>query len=360
MTYQTNKVEYLDESGLSELWEKIKKYVADNGSGTAVDLSDYYTKEQTNSLIGTIDLTKYYTKTETDALLAGISGGTGTAGKDGVGIKSVALTNYELIVTLTDGTVTNLGSVRGATGETGSTGAKGDKGDPGTNGINGTDGISPTATVTTTSTGATISITDKNGTTTATITNGTNGTNGTKGADGTNGTDGISPTVVANSGNTDSIYKLDITDKNGTFTTPNLKGADGASGSGGGSSSGEVYSETETAIGTWLGSTLYRKVIHVMNPASGNYLGVSHGVSGIGVIPRIVMTVHYGNSYYSISGGYIDSYFNNTSNVATLSTNLKNQMAYCLANSTQVQYYLGSNVFDSVTELFFVIEYTKA
>ena len=38
------------------------------------------------------------------------------------------------------------------------------------------------------------------------------------------GKDGVSPTIVEDSGNTDDIYKLVITDKNGSITTPNLKG----------------------------------------------------------------------------------------------------------------------------------------
>ena len=38
------------------------------------------------------------------------------------------------------------------------------------------------------------------------------------------GKDGVSPTIVEDSGNTDDIYKLVITDKNGSVTTPNLKG----------------------------------------------------------------------------------------------------------------------------------------
>lgn len=57
------------------------------------------------------------------------------------------------------------------------------------------------------------------------------GSDGTDGANGVDGSDGVSPTIAENSGNTDSVYRLDITDASGTFTTPNLKGADG-SGSG--------------------------------------------------------------------------------------------------------------------------------
>lgn len=88
-------------------------------------------------------------------------------------------------------------------------------------GESGQDGFSPIAKVVQTETGATITITDKTGTTTATVNNGKNGKDGT---DGTNGEDGFSPTIVENSANNDSTYKLDITNKTGSFTTPNLKG----------------------------------------------------------------------------------------------------------------------------------------
>ncbi len=48
------------------------------------------------------------------------------------------------------------------------------------------------------------------------------------------GIDGISPSIIENTGNTSSVYKLDIKDANGSFTTPNLKGKDGGGiGSGG-------------------------------------------------------------------------------------------------------------------------------
>lgn len=58
-----------------------------------------------------------------------------------------------------------------------------------------------------------------------------------KGADGKPGKDAVSPTIIENSDNTDTIYKLDVTTVDGTFTTPNLRGKDGKDGSG--SSTGE-------------------------------------------------------------------------------------------------------------------------
>lgn len=53
---------------------------------------------------------------------------------------------------------------------------------------------------------------------------GKDGTDGTNGTNGDDGKDGVSPTIAENSGNSDSVYKLDITDATGTITTPNLKG----------------------------------------------------------------------------------------------------------------------------------------
>ena len=56
------------------------------------------------------------------------------------------------------------------------------------------------------------------------------GEKGDKGETGVNGVDGYSPTVVENANNTESDYKLDITDATGTFTTPNLIGKQGIQG----------------------------------------------------------------------------------------------------------------------------------
>lgn len=55
---------------------------------------------------------------------------------------------------------------------------------------------------------------------------GEKGDKGDPGEKGEKGDPGFSPTISINT-DTDTTYKLDITDINGTFTTPNLKGADG-------------------------------------------------------------------------------------------------------------------------------------
>ena len=203
---------YLDEDGLQYLIEKLKEKIPSGGN---VDLSDYYNKEEIDTIVNNLP-----------------SGGAGTDGKDGVGIQTVKLVNYELVVTLTDGIEINLGNVRGADGAKGD---KGEKGEPGQDGAKGADGK-----------------------------DGVNGTDGKNGTDGVNGADGVSPTVDVTE--ITGGHTVTITDKNGAKTFDVLDGKDGkdgASGSGGGgSSSGDVYSTEEAAIGTWYdGSTIYRKVV---------------------------------------------------------------------------------------------------
>lgn len=157
-------MEYLDREGGKYLATKLKSYV-DN---KVTDLPS-----------GTVDLTNYYTKEETDQLLANLpSGGTGTKGDKGdagVGISSIKSVNYELIITLTDGTVHNLGNIRGEKG------AQGEKGADGINGTDGTDGVSPTVSVTETTNGHTVAITDVNGTQSFNVLNGKDGKDGASG-----------------------------------------------------------------------------------------------------------------------------------------------------------------------------------
>ena len=219
-------MEYLDREGGKYLATKLKSYV-DN--------------KFTDLPSGTVDLTNYYTKEETDQLLANLpSGGTGTKGDKGdtgVGISSIKSVNYELIITLTDGTVHDLGNIRGEKGK---------------------DGVSSTVSVTETNNGHTVAITDVNGTQSFNVTNGTNGTNGT------DGTDGVSPTVTVTKEG--KIATITCTDVNGTTTATISDGADGASGgsSGGGSAITYAY-DTEIATGeTWVdGKPIYLKVFHI-------------------------------------------------------------------------------------------------
>ena len=71
----------------------------------------------------------------------GADGTDGTDGKDGVGIKTVNLSaDGELSILLTDNTVLNLGNVKGEKGDTGEKGEKGDSGADGKDGVDGKDG----------------------------------------------------------------------------------------------------------------------------------------------------------------------------------------------------------------------------
>ena len=154
----------------------------------------------------------------------GATGATGATGNDGVSITKTEINNKgELVITLSDNTVSNLGVVvgakgdkgeTGATGATGATGDKGDKGDKGNTGAAGADGVGIAKIEKTSSDGNvdTYTITLTNGTTyTFTATNGTNGTNGVDGKDGTDGEDGQTPYIGENGnwwiGDTDTGVK---------------------------------------------------------------------------------------------------------------------------------------------------------
>lgn len=204
---------YLDQTSLQYLVEKIKEEIKKNGgsSGENVDLSDYYTKTQIDELVKQLP-----------------------SGSTGVGISGVSINSAgHLIVSLTDGTSTDVGNVVGKNGTNGKDGVDGKNG---IDGVNGKDG--------------------------------TNGKDGINGVDGQDGVDGFSPQIVENAENTDTQYKLDITTAAGTFTTPNLKGKDGKDGKdgtgGSGGASSEVYSTDEIEVGTWIdGKPIYQKVVPV-------------------------------------------------------------------------------------------------
>lgn len=79
--------------------------------------------------------------TDTGVKAAGTDGKDGANGKDGVGIADITLNgNGELVVTLTDGTVKNLGKIS-VTGSGGSDGADGATGADGSDGSDGKDGV---------------------------------------------------------------------------------------------------------------------------------------------------------------------------------------------------------------------------
>ena len=223
---------YLDQTSLQYLVEKIKEEIKKNGgsSGENVDLSDYYTKSQIDDIVKKLP-----------------------SGSTGVGISSVSINSAgHLIVSLTDGTSTDVGNVVGKNGTNGKDGVDGKNG---IDGVNGKDG--------------------------------TNGKDGINGVDGQDGVDGFSPQIIENAENTDTQYKLDITTAAGTFTTPNLKGKDGqdgkdgTGGSGGGASS-EVYSTDEIEVGTWIdGKPIYQRVVPVTLSSTAKSGSVASDVTKI-------------------------------------------------------------------------------
>ena len=92
------------------------------------------TKSEINSN-GELILTYTNGNTENLGVVVGVNGSNGTNGKDGTGIKSVALSSDgNLSILLTDNTVCNLGNIKGEKGD------KGDKGDKGADGKDGKDG----------------------------------------------------------------------------------------------------------------------------------------------------------------------------------------------------------------------------
>lgn len=200
--------EYLDVQGGKHLADKLKEYVSTKideiPSGGTVDLSNYYTKSEVNNIVSNIS-----------------TGGSSGTGKDGVGIASMKLVNYELVITLTDGTEHNLGNVRGEKGETGEQGAKGDKGDKGDPGEKGADGKSARIFASEELDGHyQVEVEDPvDGTYTFDL---YNGKNGEKGADG------FSPTIDIVEMSSRNI--VNVTDVNGTKTFNILNGRDGTDG----------------------------------------------------------------------------------------------------------------------------------
>lgn len=169
----------------------------------------------------------------------GDKGDQGETGATGVGVKSVTIDeNGDLIITLTDDTVHNAGKV---TGDKGNQGDKGDKGDAGNNGAAGV--------------GVKDAVVDENGNLIITLTDGTvynlgnvtgakgdkgdagkDGQDGQNGQDGSNGSNGLNGTGIQ-SAHIDADGNLIITFTDGVVTnlgkivgTDGKDGKDGADG----------------------------------------------------------------------------------------------------------------------------------
>ena len=125
--------------------------VADAVSAGTVDLSNYYTKTEVDTSIATISLTPGPKGDTGDAGPAGADGAPGTNGvdgvdgapgqdgADGVSVTGAALnTNDDLIITLSNSTILNVGNVRGPAGADGADGLNGLNGADGVDGVDGT------------------------------------------------------------------------------------------------------------------------------------------------------------------------------------------------------------------------------
>ncbi len=143
----------------------------------------------------------------------GKDGEDGKDGTDGVGIKTTTINaDGELIITLTDGSVHNLGNVIGKDGEDGQNGTDGKDGENGKDGLNGTDGKDGTDGV-----GIKTTAINANGELIITLTDGTihnlgkvvgaDGQNGADGKDGENGKDGVDGTDGEDGASAYEIYK---------------------------------------------------------------------------------------------------------------------------------------------------------
>lgn len=257
--------------------------------------------------------------------LPGVPGPQGPAGKDGKDGKDgvspmISVKNVEggHIVTITDISGEHSFNVMngkdGERGQRGEPGQEGPKGADGLNGLNGTDGFSPTVDVQSIDGGHKVIITYESGQHDFDVMNG---------VDGQQGTDGVSPSVSIE--NVTGGHKVTITDKEGSkdFTVldgkdvqidatvdqttgkatvsvtkesektilafSGIKGETGATGpqgpKGDTAQTEEIYSLTETRIGTWIdGRPLYRNVLLLQLPSYTGYYEFSHPIDNLNTI----------------------------------------------------------------------------
>ena len=177
--------------------------------------------------------------------VTGNNGDKGETGAAGVGVKSVAIDeNGNLVITLTDDTVYNLGKITGAKGDKGEQGDKGDKGDKGDAGNNGAAGVGVKDAVVDENGNLIITLTDGTVYNLGNVTGakddkgdaGKDGQDGQNGQDGSNGSNGLNGTGIQ-SAHIDADGNLIITFTDGVVTnlgkivgTDGKDGKDGADG----------------------------------------------------------------------------------------------------------------------------------
>ena len=177
--------------------------------------------------------------------VTGNNGDKGETGAAGVGVKLVAIDeNGNLVITLTDDTVHNLGKITGAKGDKGDQGDKGDKGDKGDAGNNGAAGVGIKDAVVDENGNLIITLTDGTVYNLGNVTGakgdkgdaGKDGQDGQNGQDGSNGSNGLNGTGIQ-SAHIDADGNLIITFTDGVVTnlgkivgTDGKDGKDGADG----------------------------------------------------------------------------------------------------------------------------------
>lgn len=144
-------------------------------------------------------------------------------------------------------------------------------GENGIDGINGDDGFSPIVNVTEIDGGHRITIVDVNGEQSFDVLNGTNGQNGKDGSDGVTFTPLVSEDGVLSWTNDGELENPKST---------NIKGPQGAPGK----DATQVYSTTETRIGTWIdGKPIYRKVMSATHNGSNGQISAG-SITGLGAV----------------------------------------------------------------------------
>lgn len=341
-----SNTKFVDKAGIDYAIEELKKLIETSQSGNIdlsdyvtrgqlqaaldsldinIDLSAYATKEELQQAIASIDLTGYATTAYVESAIANLpSGGGGDVDLSNYYTKAETYNKEEvdnLIPTVTNGADGNDGQngitphIDAATkhwfiGDT-DTGVAAE-GKDGTNGTDGDDGFSPTATVTKSGNTATITITDKNGTTTATV-------------------------------------------------------SDGAGGSSGGGSA-EVYSTTETEIGTWIdGKAIYRRTFVVeglANDLNYYYFDTDGDIGEIVSINAVLKTAS--GVFYPMPICFYDIYCNLSSNSTTNIQNaLRGKCTYIyvfkknVSSTNRFFIWLG-NYGGTDKKVYATIEYTKA
>ena len=107
-----------------------------------------------------------------------------------------------------------------------------------------------------------------------------------------------------------------------------------------------VYSTTETVIGTWLGKPLYRKLVNMGNLPDNYYKDVNHNISNLEEVANVYLRAKTSNDLY---------YMSNMKGVSTMFGEGTGIVAR--ADATKIQ--VATNSDYSTHTAYAIIEYTK-